>query len=314
MIRRALESLEQQTYGSVQIIVVDDGSTDDTAEVVDRFSRKSRRSITYFRQENAGCASARNQGLQLADGALLCFLDSDDAWLPPAAESLVKALVAADADFVYSPAIESYPDGTERVNYPVAAGRPESFAVEHFSYTNVRNGAFMFRRHVLSEVRGLDERLRHNEDSDFIQRLAVRYRAAYCPTPTVKVYHHGGNKSLDRVGIYTALIRSAERVLNESPAFKAELGAAAERRMRELRTERVEALLLTGAFDEAQRECAAASGDMGALVRLATRMRSTMPLKVRDRFRRWKLFVKRRLRHGLKRPPSIPEPLSPTGG
>jgi glycosyltransferase involved in cell wall biosynthesis len=304
VIRRTLESLARQSYENVEVIVVDDGSTDDTRAIVEGFAKESRRPVTYFRQENRGCAAARNQGLRLATGELFAFLDSDDEWLPAAAEALANALLASDADFVYSPAIESYPDGTERVNYPVGAGRPESFAVEHFSYTNVRNGAFMFRRHVLSEVHGLDERLRHNEDSDFIQRLAVRYRAAYCPTPTVKVYHHGGNKSLDRVGIYTALIRSAERVLDESPAFRSELGAAAGLRMRELRTKHVEALLLAGAFDEAQRVSAAAQADVERLARLAARMRTTMPLKARNRVRRWKRFAKRRLRYGLKRPPT----------
>jgi glycosyltransferase involved in cell wall biosynthesis len=301
LVGRALESIADQSYADIEIIVVDDGSRDDTREVVERFARESSRLVTYFRQENSGCAAARNQGLRLARGEMLTFLDSDDTWLPTAAESLVNALLSSEADFVYAPAIESYPDGTERVNYPVAAGRPEAFAVEHFNETNVRNGAFMFRKHVLSTIPTLDENLRNNEDSDFIQRVAVRYKAAYYDTPTVKVYHHGQNKSRDRVGIYSALVKSSERVLEENPAFRRELGKAADRRLRELRTKHVEALLAAGKFDQARAVEASAKEDVSRVVRLATSMRSTMPIKAQHRLRALRRFVKRRLRHGLRR-------------
>jgi glycosyltransferase involved in cell wall biosynthesis len=301
MIGHALESIADQTYEDVEIVVVDDGSTDDTADVVDCFAQASSRPVTYFRQENRGCAAARNRGLKLAKGEFLAFLDSDDAWVPTAAESLVRTLEASGADFVYSPAIEVLPDGSERVNYPVAADHPEAFAVEHFKNTNVRNGAFMFRRWVLSTLPGLDESLKHNEDSDFLQRVAIHYRAAYSSSSTVRVYHHRENKSQDRIAIYGALIQSAQRVLDENPAFREQLGQIAGRRLRELRTKQVEALVLAERFREAQTLCASSKKDVSALVRLAASIRSTIPLKVRDCVNRWKRFVKRRLRPGLKR-------------
>jgi hypothetical protein len=221
----------------------------------------------------------------------LTFLDSDDAWLPAAAESMVAALVGSGADFVYSPAVESYPDGSERVNRPVSAERPADFAREHFLETNVRNGAFMFRRSVLGSVDGLDERLLHNEDSDFIQRVAIRHRPAYVDVPTVRVYHHGANKSRDRAAIFDALLKSAERVLSENPDFRADLGEAAEDRLRELRAKRAEALLLNGRFDEAESVVADAPVSLPLAIRAAARMRSELPLRARDRLR----SVKRRV-------------------
>jgi glycosyltransferase involved in cell wall biosynthesis len=287
-IARSVKSVLKQTYAPLEIVVVDDGSTDDTTSVV-RAIVRDHGNVTYHHQPNRGCAAARNEGLRLARGQLLAFLDSDDAWLPKAAESLVEALLATGADFVYSPAIESYADGQSRVNHPVAAGRPEAFAREHFLETNVRNGAFMFRRSILATVPGLDEGMTHNEDSDFIQRVAIRCRAAYMAAPTVMVYHHATNKSRDRAAIYGALLTSSERVLRENPAFRTELGAVAEDRLRELRTKRAEALVLAGRFGEADEVIAGSTGSLPLAVRAAAKTRSAIPLRAHHCF------------HGLRR-------------
>jgi len=72
----AIESIRWQTYQPVEIIVVDDGSTDDTAEVVRGLGGE----IRYVEQANAGPAAARNRGLELAQGELIAFLDADDRW------------------------------------------------------------------------------------------------------------------------------------------------------------------------------------------------------------------------------------------
>ena len=301
MVGQALESIACQTYPDIEIVVIDDGSTDNTREVIDRFVRRNSRPVTFFRQENRGCAAARNQGLRLATGEFLTFLDSDDAWVLTAATSLVNALVASGADFVYSPAIEAFPDGTERVNYPVAANRPDLFAAEHFKETNLRNGAFLFRRHVLSTVRGLDESLRHNEDSDFIQRVAIHYKAVYSSSPTVRVHHHSGNKSRNRVEIYKALIKSAEGVLDENPVFRNELGDIADRRMRELKTRHVEALILAGEFEEARSVAVTSKEDLSRVVRFASRIRSAMPMKIRDRLLALRRSGGRKLRYIARR-------------
>ena len=73
----AIGSVLQQNYSPLQLIVVDDGSTDGTGEIARRFEE-----VCYLRQENAGPSAARNKGIAAADGAILAFLDSDDRWTP----------------------------------------------------------------------------------------------------------------------------------------------------------------------------------------------------------------------------------------
>ena len=91
----ALESLVRQTHRQVQIVVVDDGSTDDTQAVLHRWSaRHPDFQIDIIHQENRGVAAARNAGLRIAEGEFIYFLDSDDLAHPFALAELVEALHA----------------------------------------------------------------------------------------------------------------------------------------------------------------------------------------------------------------------------
>lgn len=93
----AIESALNQTYKNVQIIVVDDGSTDDTADLVKKYPQ-----IEYHWQKNGGQAAARNKGLKHAKGPILASLDSDDIWYPNFLEKCVEKLEAENLDFVFA--------------------------------------------------------------------------------------------------------------------------------------------------------------------------------------------------------------------
>lgn len=95
----AVESVLSQTYGDVEVLVVDDGSVDDTREVVSGLDER----VRYIRQANAGVSAARNAGLDAASGEYIAFLDSDDAWLPWKLEAQLSVMCAfPDAGMVWT--------------------------------------------------------------------------------------------------------------------------------------------------------------------------------------------------------------------
>jgi glycosyltransferase involved in cell wall biosynthesis len=99
---QAFESIRGQKYQDWELIVVDDGSTDETCEVVSEFARGCPQPVRYVHQENRGAYGARNTGLDLARGEHVAFFDSDDIWLPHHLESCVAGLEANPAvDWVY---------------------------------------------------------------------------------------------------------------------------------------------------------------------------------------------------------------------
>ena len=89
VVGEAIDSALAQTHERLEVIVVDDGSTDDTAE---RVGRRRDRRLRYVRREHAGVSSARNAGIAAATGDLVSFLDSDDLWKPEKIETEVAAL------------------------------------------------------------------------------------------------------------------------------------------------------------------------------------------------------------------------------
>lgn len=96
-VNEAIESALNQTYQNIQIIVVDDGSVDDTAAVVKRYP-----GVEYYYKENNGQASARNFGLKMARGSIITSLDSDDIWYPDFLSFCVEKLQSEQLDFVFA--------------------------------------------------------------------------------------------------------------------------------------------------------------------------------------------------------------------
>ncbi len=102
-IPQAVASITQQTFDDWELIVVDDGSTDESGELVARFAREVSHPIRYLRQENQGPAAARNLGIRSARGKYVAFFDSDDTWETEHLAVCVRELEAnTDVDWVYS--------------------------------------------------------------------------------------------------------------------------------------------------------------------------------------------------------------------
>lgn len=96
LVVEAIKSVKAQTYPSIQLIVVDDGSEDNTAQLVAQFEE-----VEYYRQENKGQASARNLGLKYAKGEYIATLDSDDIWFSEFLSDSIKCIEKHNLDFVF---------------------------------------------------------------------------------------------------------------------------------------------------------------------------------------------------------------------
>jgi Glycosyltransferases involved in cell wall biogenesis len=190
----AIESALAQTYPNVEVIVVDDGSTDGTGDAIDRY----RSQIVVVSQENAGVCAARNAGIRAATGNLLAVLDGDDLWLPERLERLVALLEARpDLGMVTSDSwvMEGF-EPTERRSYRDRRKRPfpavESEQIPEIARFNFLFVGVVFRRELIDECgmfgigprRGLQGSIESAEDYELWTRfLLTGSRAGFVDEP-----------------------------------------------------------------------------------------------------------------------------------
>jgi len=190
----AIESLLRQTYPVFEIIVVDDGSTDETKEVCDRYPQ-----VQYIYQSNQGVSVARNTGTSVSQGEYLLFLDSDDVLLPQAVEIGVNCIDAhPEVGFVFGnysfQSINS--DGsytTEEIydNQPEVASYETLLAAKH----KIQSACIIFRRVAVDSVGGFDPNLAAMEDLNFFLRVAREFPIYFHNQIVSEYRYNGGNVS-----------------------------------------------------------------------------------------------------------------------
>lgn len=180
---RAIDSVLAQSYDRFEVLVVDDGSTDDTEAVVR--ARKDPR-IRYLRQpRNRGVAAARNRGIGEAAGELIAFLDSDDRWLPRKLDRQIELVQRRPGKvaFFYTGAVERQEHGDE-VWIPEARGNVLSDMM-HRNVVHVATSSSLIRREVFETVGLFDEDLPANEDHDLWTRIATFFQFDFVPEPLI---------------------------------------------------------------------------------------------------------------------------------
>ena len=171
-IAQAIDSVFAQTYRDYEIVVINDGSTDNTRQVLQPYLNK----IQYIYQDNQGVSAARNRGIEAATGELVAFLDADDLFLP-------DKLAAQVAVFDEFPELGIVHSGWRRVNQEGNAIKdeepwhkiPKLDLEAWLRWKPIGTmGTLMFRRPWLLEVGGFQPGLGHAEDVDLLLRLALR--------------------------------------------------------------------------------------------------------------------------------------------
>lgn len=170
-VAQAVESVLQQTYPNIEIIVIDDGSKDNTRDVLEPYFDR----IRYVYQDNQGVATARNHGIALAQGELIAFLDADDYFIAP--EKTANQV----ACFQDHPSIGIVNSGfclVDEHGHPIRDVEPWQYAPELDVETwllkkPVLPSAMMFRKEWLDQVGGFDSRFAFGEDSHLLLRLVT---------------------------------------------------------------------------------------------------------------------------------------------
>jgi len=177
----AVDSVFAQTFTNLELIVVDDGSSDGTSSVLEPFSDR----ISYHWQENSGPSAARNRGIELAGGDFIAFLDSDDLWKP---EKLARQMEFLDSHSKYP---ICYTD-----EIWIRNGRRVNQGKRHRKYGGwifhrvlplciISPSSVLIRKQLFDDVGKFDETLPACEDYDMWIRVASKFQVGFIPEPLI---------------------------------------------------------------------------------------------------------------------------------
>jgi glycosyltransferase involved in cell wall biosynthesis len=188
-LREAIDSVFAQTYPALELIVVDDGSTDDTPDVVAAYGNR----IRAIRQQNQGVSAARNSGIAAARGEYVSFLDADDLWHPQKLElQMARFDASPNLGLVYCGAESFNAEGQTMQVW--RHGREGRVAVSMLRFDGGAMAApgcnIVAPRRVAEEIGGFDTRMTVSEDWDFYYRVAARYEIGFVPEPLVRYRIH----------------------------------------------------------------------------------------------------------------------------
>ena len=208
-LKAAIESVLAQSYSELEVVVVDDGSTDNTAEVVQRFESR----VRYIHQSNAGTAAARNTGIRAARGEVIAFLDHDDLWLPKKLERQLPMLNCSDSvgmAFCGRQFFNSY-TGEITSCHPAEA---ELKVHDFLGHTTIALQSAIVPRAVFAAVGLFDEQLLGTDDWEMCIRIAEKYKVVGLADVLVSIRGHAGQQGIMSERMYANSISVLDKHSN----------------------------------------------------------------------------------------------------
>jgi len=194
LLYRAIKSILSQTFQDFELIIVDDGSSDNTEEVVKSF--KDSRIIYIRHDKNKGASAARNTGLQVAGGEYIAFQDSDDEWLPEKLEKQIKVFETAPSGVgvVYT-SFWKYLNNNDKIYIPDPQIKQKEGCIfkELLKHNLIGLPTAIIRKECFEKVGKFDEELFCLEDWDLFIRISRYYQFMFIDEPLVLSYYTPGS-------------------------------------------------------------------------------------------------------------------------
>lgn len=257
-IGEAIRSAREQTYEDFEVIAVDDGSTDETAEVLEELAR-SWPKLRWIRAEHRGLAAARNQAIREMRGKWIALLDADDIWFPEKLRRCMDFLQAHPGlSIVYTPMAPVGLDGAPLAGHtkPCRSGWITE-ALFHSIF--VHDPAVVFHKRVIETCGGFEESLPVSVGHEFWLRVSTRFEFGLIDEPLAyRRWHEGSVTRADRARSRSVKARMLER-FHDGPGRDLLSPARARRRLASVHYKAGRALLAQGRYPEAAEFLAKAS-------------------------------------------------------
>lgn len=196
----ALESVSSQTFDDWHIVLVNDGSTDATDEVVAPFLERFGSKITYIKQKNRGLPASRNTAIRSSDSEFIALLDADDVWMPNRLTESVAVLKAQkDVGLTYGLVTLINPEGCTIETWSGNRGNAEGQIASQIYMRKIELPCptVTFRRKCVDDIGFFDETMRATEDRDLWLRIALHYSVAFIPVILASYRVSPGSMSTD---------------------------------------------------------------------------------------------------------------------
>lgn len=228
-IEETLDSIFSQGHPNLEVVVIDDGSTDRTGEIV----RNYREPVKYIRQGNQGPSKARNTGIEQSKGEYIAFLDADDLWTEDKLKLQIGFLEShPEVGMVFSDMLTfnekgiiepSYLRKVKRKHFYETLSAEQEALKDPFQMLLVANfiptGSVVLRRSCLEEAGLFDESISSVEDLDMWMRVSIFHKVGFIPRVLKKKRDHENNISKDHYKAYVSAIYVREKLQKLFPAF-----------------------------------------------------------------------------------------------